>query len=96
MTGKTPLLSAALAIFGVAFLLLLPLGILWPSGWAWHQGSPLASDYYPMIIAFYSTLGIFMIRAAKDPAANASLIWLSCGRASPIRSSWRGSRSGPR
>ena len=75
MTGKTPLLSAALAIFGVAFLLLLPLGILWPSGWAWHQGSPLASDYYPMIIAFYSTLGIFMIRAAKDPAANASLIW---------------------
>jgi hypothetical protein len=75
MTGKTPLLSAALAIFGVAFLLLLPLGILWPSGWAWHQGSPLANDYYPMIIAFYSTLGIFMIRAAKDPAANASLIW---------------------
>jgi hypothetical protein len=28
-----------------------------------------------MIIAVYSTLGIFMIRAAKDPAANASLIW---------------------
>jgi len=28
-----------------------------------------------MIVGVYATLGIFMIRAAKDPAANASLIW---------------------
>jgi hypothetical protein len=28
-----------------------------------------------MIIGVYATLGIFLIRAAKDPAANASLIW---------------------
>ena len=75
MTGKTPLLSVALVVFGAAFLLLVPLGILWPSGWAWHQGSPMDNDYYLMIIAVYSVLGIFMIRAAKDPAANASLIW---------------------
>jgi hypothetical protein len=75
MSSKTPLLSVALATFGAAFLLLVPLGILWPSGWAWHQGSPMDNDYYLMIIAFYSTLGIFMIRAAKDPAANASLVW---------------------
>jgi hypothetical protein len=75
MTGKTPLLSAALVLFGAAFLLLVPLGIVWPSGWAWHQGGPMDNDYYLMIIAVYSTLGIFMIRAAKDPAANASLIW---------------------
>jgi hypothetical protein len=33
------------------------------------------NDYYLMIIAVYSVLGIFMIRAAKDPAANSSLIW---------------------
>jgi uncharacterized membrane protein YfhO len=75
MTGKTPMLSAALALFGAAFLLLIPLAIVWPSGWAWHQGSPMANDYYLMIVAVYATLGIFMIRAAKDPAANASLIW---------------------
>ena len=75
MNSKTTLLSAALAVFGAAFLLLVPLGLLWPSGWAWHQGSPMDNDYYLMIIAVYSTLGIFMIRAAKDPAANASLIW---------------------
>ena len=75
MTGKTPLLSVALVVFGAAFLLLVPLGIVWPSGWAWHQGSPMDNDYYLMIIAVYSVLGIFMIRAAKDPAANSSLIW---------------------
>jgi hypothetical protein len=48
--------------------------MFWPSGWAWHEGSPAASDYFLMIVGVYATLGIFMIRAAKDPAANASLI----------------------
>jgi hypothetical protein len=28
-----------------------------------------------MIVGVYATLGIFMIRAARDPAANTSLIW---------------------
>ena len=28
-----------------------------------------------MIAGFYAVLGVFMIRAARDPAANASLIW---------------------
>ena len=30
-----------------------------------------------MIVGVYATLGIFLIRAAKDPAANASLIWFT-------------------
>ena len=75
MNSKTTLLSAALVVFGAAFCLLYPLAILWPSGWAWHEGSPASNDYYMMIVGVYATLGIFMIRAAKDPAANASLIW---------------------
>lgn len=68
------LLPAALAIFGVVALLLYPLAIVWPSGWAWHHGSPAANDYFMMIVGLYATLGAFLIGAARDPAANLSLI----------------------
>ena len=71
------LLSAALVAFGIVFCLIFPLSIVWPSGWAWHQGSPASSDYFLMICGFYATLGVFLVRAAKDPAANASLIWFT-------------------
>lgn len=75
MSRNNPLLSGALIVFGIAFCLLFPLSIVWSSGWAWNSGGPMASDYFLMICVVYATLGIFMIRAAKDPAANASLIW---------------------
>ena len=75
MSGNTKLLSAALIAFGAAFCLVYPLAMVWPSGWAWHEGSPAASDYFLMIVGIYATLGVFMIRAARDPAAHASLIW---------------------
>ncbi len=68
------LLQAALIFFGATCCLLYPLAIVWPSGWAWHDGPPAASDYFMMIVGLYITLGIFMIRAAADPAANRSLI----------------------
>jgi len=66
------LLRLALVVFGAIFLLVYPLAIVWPSGWAWHQGAPMANDYYMMIVAIYATLGVFLILAARDPAANAS------------------------
>jgi hypothetical protein len=75
MSNRNPLLPAALVVFGLAFCSLYPLSILWASGWAWNAGGPMASDYFLMIVVVYFTLGIFMIRAANDPAANASLIW---------------------
>jgi hypothetical protein len=75
MPNRNPLLSAALIVFGAAFCLLYPLSIFWASGWAWNSGGPMASDYFMMIVVVYFTLGVFMIRAARDPAANASLIW---------------------
>ena len=75
MSKSNPLLSASLILFGVLFCLLYPILLLWPSGWAWHHGSPAANDYFMMICFIYFTLGVFMIRAAKEPAANASLIW---------------------
>jgi hypothetical protein len=75
VSKSNPLLSAALIVFGVAFCGLYPMLLIWPSGWAWHAGSPASNDYFMMIAGVYAVLGIFMIRAAKDPAANASLIW---------------------
>jgi hypothetical protein len=30
-----------------------------------------------MVMGVYATLGVFLIRAAKDPLANASLIWFT-------------------
>ena len=75
--SNAKLLSAALVVFGATFCLLIPLAMVWPSGWAWHEGAPAASPYFPMIAGFYATLGVFLIRAAKDPAGNASLIWFT-------------------
>lgn len=77
MSDANKLLSAALILFGVIFCLIYPLSMVWPSGWAWHQGTPQSSDYFLMIVGIYATLGVFLIRAAKDPAANASLIWFT-------------------
>ena len=70
-------LKIALVVFGVAFLLIYPLAILWPSGWAWHQGAPFSNDYYMMIVAVYAVLGVFLILAARDPLGNRSLIWFT-------------------
>jgi hypothetical protein len=75
MSNNTRLLSIALIVFGVAFCLIYPLAIVWPSGWAWHDGPPASNDYYMMIVGVYATLGVFMILASRDPSANASLIW---------------------
>lgn len=71
------LLSSALIAFGVIFCLVYPLAMFWPSGWAWHEGSPAMNNYFLMIAGIYATLGLFLIRAAKDPQANASLIWFT-------------------
>ena len=71
------LLKIALVVFGIAFLLIYPLAIVWPSGWAWHEGAPSSNDYYMMIVGVYFVLGIFLILAARDPLANKSLIWFA-------------------
>jgi hypothetical protein len=71
------LLQFALVLFGAIFLLVYPLAILWPSGWAWHAGAPYESDYFMMIVGVYATLGLFLINAARSPLANRSLIWFT-------------------
>lgn len=74
MSDRSALLKLVLIAFGVVFCLVYPLAIVWPSGWAWHAGAPYESDYFMMIVGVYATLGIFLILASRDPAANRSLI----------------------
>ncbi|HEY8947472.1 MAG TPA: DUF6632 domain-containing protein [Rhizomicrobium sp.] len=71
------LLKIALVVFGATMLLIYPLSIVWPSGWAWHMGAPYESDYFMMIVGVYAVLGLFLILAARDPLANKSLIWFT-------------------
>lgn len=66
------LLKLALRLFGVVFMLVYPLAIVWPSGWQWHGGEGIY--YFQMIVGIYATLGIFLILAAKNPAEHRSLI----------------------
>ena len=77
MSSTYKLLQIALAVFGALCLLLYPLAVVWPSGWAWHSGAPQASDYFMMIAGLYATLGIFLLNAARNPQANLSLIWFT-------------------
>ena len=77
MSSTYKLLQIALAIFGALCLLLYPLAVIWPSGWAWHSGAPQASDYFMMIVGLYATLGIFLLNAARNPQANLTLIWFT-------------------
>jgi FtsH-binding integral membrane protein len=77
--ASTPdkLLQTALAVFGATFLLIYPLAIVWPSGWAWHAGAPYESQYFMMIVGVYATLGVFLLIASRNPQAHRSLIWFT-------------------
>ena len=73
---KLKYLSIALYIFGVIFILGVPAMMMWiwPSGWGWTPSQP---EYEQMIMGVYATLGVFLILAAKEPLAHASLIWFT-------------------
>ncbi len=72
---KLRYLQIALYVFGAIFIVGVPAMMwIWPSGWGWTPPQP---EYEQMIMGIYVTLGIFLVRAAKDPMANASLIWFT-------------------
>ena len=75
-TDRVKYLRIALVVFGLFFVFgIWPLSQVWPSGWAWHaQGR---SHYFEMILGIYATLGVFLVLASRDPAANTSLIWFT-------------------
>lgn len=68
---KEQLLRIALVVFGVIFILVYPISLVWPSGWTWGTGY---SHYFPMILGVYAVLGIFLLIAARNPAQHFSLI----------------------
>ena len=78
MQAKTRLkyLKIALYVIGLIFIVGVPamMMAIWPSGWGWTPAQP---EYEQMIMGIYATLGLFLILAAKDPKANASLIWFT-------------------
>lgn len=69
-------LKIALVVIGLIFIggIYVMMMWVWPSGWGWTPRQP---EYEQMIMGFYATLGVFLIRAAKAPLANASLIWFT-------------------
>jgi hypothetical protein len=67
-------LRVALVVFGVAFLLVYPLMVIWPSGWRWQ---PNQHEYEQMIVGIYATLGVFLLWASRQPEAHLSLIWFT-------------------
>lgn len=72
--NRQQLLRIALVAFGVAFLLVYPLMVVWPSGWAWQ---PSQHEYEQMIAGIYATLGVFLLWASRQPEAHLSLIWFT-------------------
>ncbi len=73
---KLKYMNVALVVFGIFFIagIYLMMMWVWPSGWSWTPKQP---EYEQMIIGMYATLGVFLVLAAKDPLANASLIWFT-------------------
>ena len=74
MANRERLLRIALVAFGIVFLLVYPLMVVWPSGWTWQ---PSQHEYEQMIVGIYATLGIFLLRASRDPEGHLSLIWFT-------------------
>ena len=69
-------LRIALLVVGLTFTFgIWPLGIVWPSGWAWHESG--RSEYLEMILGIYATLGVFLMIASRDPMKHRSLIWFT-------------------
>jgi hypothetical protein len=71
---RKQMLRFALIAFGIAFLLIYPLMLLWPSGWTWE---PNQHEYEQMMVGIYATLGIFLLWASRNPEAHLSLIWFT-------------------
>ncbi len=70
--SKEKYLKIALIAFGVIFMLVYPIGMVWPSGWVWHGGG--GQYYLQMIAGVYAVLGVFLIIAARNPSDHKSLI----------------------
>ena len=72
-SNKAKYLTVALYVFGIIFVVGIYASMqLMPASWTWEPRQP---EYEQMIMGLYAVLGIFMIRAARDPARHLSLLW---------------------
>lgn len=71
---KLKYLKISLKVFGVIYIAGIYLMMRWifPEGWSWDPAQP---EYEQMILGVYAVMGVYLFRAAKDPAADASFIW---------------------
>jgi hypothetical protein len=68
-------LRVALVVVGVVALVgVYPLMRWFPAGFRWQPSQP---EYDHMIVAIYATLGVFLLRAAREPLRHLSLIWFA-------------------
>ena len=74
--AKLKYLKIALYVIGLIFIfgIYAMMMWIWPPGWSWTPRQP---EYEQMIMGIYATLGVFLIIAAKNPLAHASLIWFT-------------------
>ena len=72
--SSSRLLSIVLRVIAILFIGGYALTFLWPSGWVWHPNNP---TYLQMIFGIYTTLGVFLWIAARDPLKHLSLIWFA-------------------
>ena len=74
-TRRLIALRVALVTVGaVALLAVYPLMLWWPAGFRWQPAQP---EYDQMIAAIYATLGVFLLRASRQPLRHLSLIWFA-------------------
>ena len=67
------ILRNTLRVFGIAFILIIPMMKLDPlGGWAWSPGQ---WEYEMMIQGVYMTLGVMMIIASKEPVKHYMFVW---------------------
>jgi hypothetical protein len=71
-SAREKLLKIALVVFGAIFFLIYPLGLVWPSGWLWHDGH--GQYYLQMICGLYAVLCAYLMAAARNPSEHRSLI----------------------
>ena len=75
-TNRINYLRIVLVAVGLTFIFgIWLLTKVWPSGWAWHADG--RSEYLEMILGVYATLGVCLLRAARDPLAHLSVIWFT-------------------
>lgn len=74
-TRRLIALRVALVTVGVVALVgVYPLMRWWPAGFRWQPAQP---EYDQMIVAIYATLGVFLVRAVRQPLCHLSLIWFA-------------------